>query len=106
MWFGTGFPWRGGEGFGGGSADPSRGWTMVGLSVATSIDALAVGVSLAMVGVGIWQPSVVIGVVTAAIALAGVAIGDRLGRSVGPKVEILGGGLLVLIGVRILLAHG
>jgi len=88
------------------STDPSRGWTLVGLSVATSIDALAVGISLAMVGVGIWQPAVIIGVVTAAISLAGIAIGDRVGRRWGSKVEMIGGILLVMIGLRILLATG
>jgi putative Mn2+ efflux pump MntP len=82
--------------------DPSRGWTMVGLSVATSIDALAVGVSLAMLGVAIWQPSVIIGVVTAAISLVGIVIGDRVGRRLGAKVELLGGLLLIVIGLRIL----
>jgi putative Mn2+ efflux pump MntP len=87
------------------SADPSRGWTLVALSVATSIDALAVGVSLAMVGVGIWQPSVIIGVVTAAISLIGIAIGDRVGSRSGPRVEIMGGLLLVAIGVRIVIGH-
>jgi putative Mn2+ efflux pump MntP len=87
------------------SADPSRGWTLVALSVATSIDALAVGVSLAMVGVGIWQPSVIIGVVTAAISLIGIAIGDRVGSRWGPRVEIMGGLLLVAIGVRIVIGH-
>ena len=46
------------------SLDPSRGWTLVMLSVATSIDALAVGLSLAMLQVNIWFPSVVIGLVT------------------------------------------
>lgn len=87
------------------SADPSRGWTLVALSVATSIDALAVGVSLAMVGVGIWQPSVIIGVVTAAISLVGIAIGDRVGARWGSRVEIIGGLLLVAIGIRILSGH-
>ena len=86
-------------------SDPSRGWTMVGLSVATSIDALAVGVSLAMVGIDIWQPSVVIGVVTAALSLVGIAIGGRLGSALGPKVEIAGGLLLLVIGSRILADH-
>lgn len=81
--------------------DPSRGWTMVGLSVATSIDAMAVGVSLAMLGVSIWQPAVIIGVVTAAISLVGIVLGDRVGRRWGATVEVLGGVLLVAIGVRI-----
>lgn len=88
-----------------GSADPSRGWTMVALCVATSIDALAVGVSLAMVGVGIWQPSVIIGVVTAAVSLVGIAIGDRVGLRWGSRVEVAGGVLLITIGARILIDH-
>ncbi len=67
---------------------------------------LAVGVSLAMLGVGIWQPSVIIGVVTAAISLVGIAIGERVGRRWGAKVEAAGGVLLVLIGLRIFLVHG
>jgi putative Mn2+ efflux pump MntP len=86
--------------------DPSRGWTMVGLSVATSIDALAVGVSLAMVGVAIWQPAVIIGIVTAAISLGGIAVGDRVGRRWGSKVAVIGGVLLVFIGLRILVTTG
>ncbi len=93
------------DGDGPDAADPSRGWMLVGLSVATSIDALAVGISLAMVGVAIWQPAVIIGVVTAVISLAGIAIGDRVGRKWGSKVEIVGGVLLVVIGLRILLAN-
>ena len=97
---------RAGTADGSQSADPSKGWTLVALSVATSIDALAVGVSLAMVGVAIWQPSVIIGVVTAAMALVGIVIGEGIGRKWGPRVEIAGGVLLVLIGLRILLENG
>ncbi len=52
-------------------------------------------------GVGIWQPSVIIGVVTAAISLVGIAIGDRVGTRWGSRVEIAGGFLLVVIGIRI-----
>ena len=85
--------------------DPSRGWTLLALSVATSIDAMAVGVSLAMVGVGIWQPSVIIGVVTAGMSLVGIAIGNRVGARWGSRVEMAGGLLLVVIGIRILIGH-
>jgi putative Mn2+ efflux pump MntP len=52
--------------------------------------------------VAIWQPSVIIGVVTAAISLVGIVIGDRVGRRLGAKVELLGGLLLIVIGLRIL----
>lgn len=86
-------------------SDPSRGWTLVAVSVATSIDALAVGVSLAMVGIDIWQPSVVIGIVTATLSLVGIAIGGRVGTALGPKVEVAGGLLLVVIGFRIVADH-
>jgi len=85
--------------------DPSKGWNLVALSFATSIDALAVGLSLAMIGVAIWQPSVIIGVVTAVLSLIGIAVGGRVGRRFGPTVEILGGLILLGIGIRIVVTH-
>jgi putative Mn2+ efflux pump MntP len=85
--------------------NPSRGFTMVMLSIATSIDALAVGLSLAVLGISIWYPSAVIGIVTAGISLAGVLIGAKLGSFFGKRIGILGGLILLFIGVRILLAH-
>ncbi len=83
--------------------DPSRGAALVMLSVATSIDALAVGASLAMLGVAILLPSVVIGVVTSASALAAIAAGKRLGTMFGNRMEIAGGLILIGIGIKILL---
>jgi len=85
--------------------NPSRGWTLVMLSVAVSIDALAVGLSLAMLNVRIVYPSVVIGVVTGALSWLGLALGHRLGQRLGARMEIAGGLLLIAIGVRILLDH-
>ncbi len=85
--------------------DPSKGWNLVALSIATSIDALAVGLSLAMIGVAIWQPSVIIGVVTAILSLIGIAVGGRVGRRFGPTVEVVGGLILLAIGIRIVVAH-
>ncbi len=85
--------------------DPSRGLTLIVLSVATSIDALAVGLSLAMIRVNIWYPSMVIGLVTACLSVVGLRLGGRLGVRFGKHMEIAGGVLLVLIGLRILLAH-
>lgn len=86
-------------------ANPSRGFTLVMLSVATSIDALAVGLSLAMLGISIWYPSIVIGVVTAAISLAGIPLGARLGNLIGKRTGIAGGLILIFIGLRILVTH-
>lgn len=87
------------------AADPSRGWSLVVLSIATSIDALAVGLSLAMLGVEIWQPAVIIGVVTAAMSVAGLRLGIRLGDAFGKKMEVFGGVILLLVGGRILVEH-
>ncbi|MBT3175627.1 MAG: manganese efflux pump [Desulfobacula sp.] len=85
--------------------DPSRGMTMVLLSVATSIDALAVGLSLAMLDVKIWYPSVMIGVITAGMSLLAIKIGTKLGTMFGKRMEIFGGAVLILIGSRILFSH-
>lgn len=86
-------------------ADPSRGWMLVTLSVATSIDALAVGLSMAFIGVSIWVPSVVIGLVAAAFSVVGLRFGARLGSQWGHRAEIAGGCVLILIGTRILISH-
>ncbi len=86
--------------------DPSKGMTLVMLSVATSIDALAVGISLAMLHVSIWYPAVIIGVVTGTLSLIAVRVGARLGKGVGRPMEIAGGLLLIVIGLRILFANG
>jgi len=80
--------------------DPTRGWSLVVLSVATSLDALVVGFSLELrsPGVSIWWPSVVIGVVAAAMAMAGIVIGKTMGEKLGPWAEILGAIVLMAIG--------
>ncbi len=85
--------------------DPSRGRTMVMLSLATSIDALAVGLSLAMLQVDILSSSLVIGGVSLALSLAGLLGGNQLGIRFGKRMEVLGGLLLTGIGVRIVLTH-
>ena len=85
--------------------DPTRGLSLLMLSVATSIDAFAVGISLAMLSVSIWYPSAVIGVVTAVISLSGIYFGTKLGERFGQKMEIVGGLILILIGLRIVIAH-
>lgn len=84
--------------------DPSRGYTLVLLAVATSIDALAVGFSLAMIHVGIWYPSVMIGIITAAMSLAGIRLGGFLGQYAGSRMETVGGVILILIALRILVS--
>ena len=85
--------------------DPTRGFTLVLLSIATSIDALAIGLSLAMLDVNIWYPSVIIGIITATLSLISIRIGKKLKSSFGKKMEIIGGIILVLIGINILITH-
>ena len=84
--------------------DPSKGLTMVALSVATSIDALAVGLTLAMLDVVIWIPALVIGLVAAAFTVMGLFLGTRAGKIWGKRVEVAGGVILILIGLKILLS--
>ena len=86
-------------------ADPTRGKTLIALSIATSIDALAVGMSLAFLGVSIWYPCLVIGAVTAGLSFAGYCFGCCIGDKSGKKMEMAGGFVLVLIGFKILADH-
>lgn len=85
--------------------DPSRGWTLVMLSTAVSIDALAVGLSLGVLGVAVVYPATLIGVVTGALSLAGLSLGTRLGGALGRPVRIAGGLVLILMGARIVVQH-
>lgn len=85
--------------------DPSRGKTLIILCVATSIDALAVGLSMAMLKTSVWIPAIIIGVVTFIISGLGLLAGDRLGAKFGKRMEILGGLILIGIGLRVLITH-
>ncbi|MBN1422458.1 MAG: manganese efflux pump [Planctomycetes bacterium] len=80
-------------------ADPTRGWSLIGLSVATSLDALAVGVGLAAVESPIFPAVLVIGVVAGLMTLAGMRLGRRIGAWIGRRAELLGG--LVLVGLAV-----
>jgi putative Mn2+ efflux pump MntP len=75
------------------------------LSVATSIDALAVGLSLSFLKIAIAIPALVIGTVTFLLTLLGVFVGSRVGHFFEKKIEILGGLMLIGIGIKILIEH-
>lgn len=75
------------------------------LAIATSIDALAVGIAFACLDVNIWNSISIIGVMTLVISFAGVWIGNRFGNRFQKKAEIAGGLVLILIGVKILAEH-
>jgi manganese efflux pump family protein len=85
--------------------DISRGILLVTMAVATSIDALAVGLSFALVQIDIWFSGTVIGIVAFLVSLAGFWAGRQANARVGKKAELIGGIILVLIGLRILLSH-
>jgi manganese efflux pump family protein len=85
--------------------DPTRGMSLVLLSVATSIDALAVGFTLSMLGVSIWWPALIIGLVAGVLTVVGMLLGRRAGDHWGPRVEIVGGLILIGIGLKILVEH-
>jgi putative Mn2+ efflux pump MntP len=78
--------------------DPTKGWKLVALSVATSIDALAVGLSLAMMTVSIGIAASIVGLVATALTLVGMHLGRRAGILWGKRIEILGGVMLIVIG--------
>ncbi len=78
---------------------------MLPLAVATSIDALAVGVSLAFLQISILQPVVLIGTTTFTLSMLGVKVGNIFGSGVKTKAELIGGIMLILIGSKILAEH-
>ncbi len=75
------------------------------LAIATSIDALAVGFSFAILDTPVFLPALVIGTGSVLMSLAGFWIGDRFGSWIGTRAEILGGVILVLIGINLLSMH-
>ncbi len=75
------------------------------LAVATSIDALMVGLSFAFLKISILTPVLIIGAITLTLSYLGFIFGSRLGTIFGKKIKILGGLILILIGVRILTEH-
>jgi putative Mn2+ efflux pump MntP len=86
-------------------ADPTRGFSLVFLSMATSVDALAVGLSLGVLRIRIWYPAVIIGAVAGVLTAIGMHLGAPLGNRLGRKMEVFGGAILVGIGCYILYRH-
>jgi putative Mn2+ efflux pump MntP len=86
-------------------SDPLNIYILLTLAFATSIDAAAVGISLSFLKVDIIQPSIIIGIITFLISLAGVFIGCKFGDKFGSKVEVVGGLVLIGIGIKIVVEH-
>lgn len=79
--------------------------SMLPLAVATSIDALAVGVTFAFLKVNILFSVLLIGIITFILSIIGVKIGSKFGKKYEKKAQILGGAILIIMGLRILLTH-
>ncbi|HDZ41828.1 MAG TPA: manganese efflux pump [Bacteroidetes bacterium] len=80
-------------------------YTLFSMAVGTSIDALAVGISFALISQRIWFAAIIIGLVTFLASMTAIRIGKFAGPRLGSRVEIIGGLLLIGIGVKILLEH-
>jgi putative Mn2+ efflux pump MntP len=87
------------------NTDITRGWLLLTLAIATSIDALAVGLSFAFLEINIGYAILVIGLVTFCISTLGFYIGRKAGSLLGQRAKIIGGIILIGIGLRILLDH-
>lgn len=85
--------------------DPANFTILLTLSLATSIDALAVGVTLSLLATSLALAVTIIGAVTFGLSYMGVAVGKRFGHFFESKIEILGGLILIAIGLKILLGH-
>jgi putative Mn2+ efflux pump MntP len=85
--------------------DPSRGKTLVLFSVATSIDAAAVGLSLGLLQNDILATILMIGITSILFSILGLLLGQKLGTLFGKRMEIVGGAVLLFIGIRILIEH-
>lgn len=85
--------------------DPSRGFSLILLALATSIDALAVGLSIGVLNQPVLLPAIIIGVICSVFSVTGVFIGKKAGALFGKRAEAIGGIMLLIIGIKILYEH-
>ncbi len=79
--------------------------SMIWLAIATSIDALTVGITFSFLKVNIWFAALLIGIITYVLSVIGVMIGNKFGVKYKAKAEVAGGIILVLMGIKILVEH-
>jgi putative Mn2+ efflux pump MntP len=96
---------RGSKNVKGRKPDPTKGVSLLVLSIATSLDSLAVGLSLAALRMAVIYPAAIIGVVAFVMTGVGMKLGPLAGRIVGKRAELVGGLILILIGIKILADH-
>jgi manganese efflux pump family protein len=88
-----------------GKRPAARGWALLMLAIATSIDAAAAGITLPTLGAPVLVSIAIIGAVTFILSFAGVWIGRTGSRAIGPNAEIVGGLILIVIGAKVLIDH-
>lgn len=93
------------SGITGEQGDPTRGWTLMTLATATSVDALAVGLGLAAFGISVWYPSVIIGLLTLIMSVVAIRLGEKAGQWLGTRGQIAGGIVLLIIALKIVATH-
>lgn len=79
--------------------------SMIWLAIATSIDALTVGVTFSFLKVNIWFSALLIGIITYVLSIIGVMIGNKFGAKYKAKAEVAGGVILIIMGIKILVEH-
>lgn len=84
---------------------PSNHLMLAGLALATSIDALVVGIGFGVLSIDIWQGVIIIGVTTFLFSVSGVLLGMRVGERINKGIEVFGGLVLIGLGLKIFLSH-
>lgn len=84
---------------------PSQHLMLAGMALATSIDALIVGIGIGLLGDTIWIPAIIIGITTFVFSISGIYVGHHIGHKLNFKLEIIGGLVLIGLGIKILLEH-
>lgn len=85
--------------------DPTKVVTLLWLAIATSIDALAVGLSFAMLRIEVMEPVIIIGITTFLLSFIGASFSSKFGDRLNLKMEVIGGIILIAIGLKILIEH-
>lgn len=82
--------------------DPTRGWSLIGLSIATSIDALGVGFGMGIAKMTLLQPAIIIGITASIMTYTGISLGRKLSSAFGKRIETLGALILYVIAFKLL----
>jgi putative Mn2+ efflux pump MntP len=83
-------------------SDPTRGWSLIGLSIATSMDALGVGFGMGIAKMTLFIPAVIIGITAGIMTYAGICLGKKLSAKLGKRVETFGAIILYIIAFKLL----